>query len=328
MVPLDEPPAVRPVGSVLVTGASGFVGRHLCRWLASRGLRVRAMTRQELTASPGIEPWPIDAIDDATDWTAALAGMEAVVHLAARVHVMRDQAADPLAEFRRINVAGTSQLARSAVAAGVRRFVFVSSIKVNGEHTDGRPFTEADVAAPQDPYAISKWEAECALASIASDTAMAVVVLRPPLVYGAGVKGNLGRLMHAVTRGLPLPLGAADKNRRSLLYVENLTDAIALCLHASSARGTYLLSDGNDLSTADLVRGLASGLNRPARLVALPEGLMRILARWVGREDEVARLFDSLQVDSGRICRELNWRPPISPASGLAETARAYGTEA
>jgi nucleoside-diphosphate-sugar epimerase len=234
---------------------------------------------------------------------------------------MHDTAANPLAEFRRVNTQATLELARAAVRQGVRRFVFLSTIKVNGERTERTPFTERDTPAPADPYAVSKWEAEQGLAQLAAGGELELVVLRPPLVYGPGVKGNFLRLMKLVARGMPLPLGGVA-NRRSLVYVGNLASAIerAACTDRS-VQGTYLVSDGEDLSTADLVRRLGDALDRRARLFTLPPALLHALGRALGRRDEVTRMIESLRVDCSAARRELQWQIPFTVEQGLKETA-------
>jgi nucleoside-diphosphate-sugar epimerase len=247
---------------------------------------------------------------------AALPGADAVVHLAARVHVMRDTAADPLAEYRRVNTDATLQLARAAVRCGVGRFVFMSTIKVNGERTAGRPFSERDAPAPADPYALSKWEAERGLREIAG---LEVVSLRPPLVYGPGVKGNFLRLLKLVRAGVPLPL-ASVANARSMIYVGNLASAVERALSVS-ARGTFLVSDDADLSTPQLVRMLGAALDRPARLVPFPPALLRALGRVLGKGDEVMRMIESLRLDCSGIKQQLQWVAPFTVEQGLKETA-------
>ena len=247
-----------------------------------------------------------------------------VVHLAARVHVMHDNAADPLHEFRRVNVAGTAALARAAAALGVRRLVFVSTAKVNGESTSGRPFAEGDPAAPQDPYAVSKWEAEEALRSVTATTGLEVTIVRPPLVYGPGVRANFLRLMLLVARGLPLPLPDTN-NRRSLIGVENLADCLVRCVsHPGAANQTFMVSDGEDVSTRELIAGLARALGRSARFLPVPEFAVRLAARLVGKEAAVDRLLGSLVIDSGKARQTLGWKPPVTLDSGLAATARWY----
>jgi nucleoside-diphosphate-sugar epimerase len=307
---------------VAVTGADGFVGRALCSHLEAQGMSVRRLQRGGGGNGGALA---VGDIGPDTDWSAALEGIRSVVHLAARVHVMRDASADPLAEYRRVNVEGTRTLARAAVAAGVARLVLMSSIKVNGESA-GRPFTEADAPAPQDPYGVSKWEAEQALTQAARGSATQWVILRPPLVYGPGVGANFLRLMRAVAKGLPLPLAAID-NRRSLLYLGNLVDAIRVCLSQPDARDQlFLLSDGKDLSSAELARRLAASLQVRARLLPVPAAWLNVAGRLTGRSAAVERLIGSLQVDSSRIRSALGWSPPFSLEQGLAETARWYRT--
>ncbi len=250
----------------------------------------------------------------------ALAGADAVVHLAARVHVMKESAADPLAEFRRVNTDATLALGRAAMRAGVRRFVFLSSIKVNGERTEGRPFTESDTPAPVDPYGVSKREAEDGLARLGLE----LIVLRPPLVYGPGVKGNFLRLMKLVGRGVPLPL-ASVANRRSLIYVGNLASVIERAARGGpSVQGTFLVSDGEDLSTAQLVRRLGDSMGRPARLFSVPPALLRALGHALGKGDEVSRMIESLRVDCSAARRELQWKIPYTVEQGLRETVNWF----
>lgn len=307
----------------LVTGASGFVGRALVAELLARGIHARGAVRGAGTLHPGIDRVAIGEVDSRTDWHEALAGIGGVVHLAARVHVMHETVGDPLAAFRTANTEGTLNLARQAAEAGVCRFAFVSTIKVNGEGRN-TPYTESDPASPQDPYAISKWEAEEGLRDIAARTGMEVVILRPPLIYGPGVGGNFLRLMRAVDKGWPLPLGAVD-NRRSLIYLGNLVDALITCLaHPAAANKTFLLSDTEDVSTPGLVRRLAAALHRPARLISVPPSLLRIAGIVSGKRQAVDRLLGSLTIDGGANWSKLSWSPPISMETGLAETAAWY----
>jgi nucleoside-diphosphate-sugar epimerase len=308
--------------TVLVTGANGFVGRALCAALAAAGRGVRHAERRMDAASAGAVA--IGDIGPDTDWSTALDGVGCIVHLAARTHVLRETAGDALAAYRRINVAGTERLARAAAARGARRLVFLCSVKVNGEATDERPYNEEDAPRPEDAYGISKTEAERALAGIAAETGLEITVLRPPLVYGPGVKGNFLRLMRLVARGVPLPLGAID-NRRSFIYLGNLVDAIMRALDTPRAAGrTYLAADGEDLSTAALVRALAAALGVKPRLMPFPFAPLKLAATLAGRGAEFARLAGSLQVDSSRIRRELDWRPPYTVAQGLEQTAKWY----
>jgi len=319
---------------VLITGASGFVGRATCTWLVTHGLEVVGTVRQT-PAQPvaGMDYRMVGDLDADTDWRAALAGVQGIIHCAARVHVMRETAEDPLAAFRSANVAGTERLARQAAAAGVKRLVFISSIKVNGEETapasplpggERVRFHEDDTPAPQDPYGQTKWEAETMLARVAQETGLEVVIVRPPLVYGPGVKGNLARLLGWIERGVPLPL-AGIRNERSLIGIDNFTSALQACLtHPAAAGRTYLVRDGEDVSTPELVRRLGRHLGRPARLFALPTPLLESLGGLTGRRADVQRLTGSLTVDDSRIRRELGWVPPRTLDEGLAPMTRAW----
>lgn len=302
----------------LVTGANGFVGKSLCAELFRRGHSVRAAVRAAADEINELERTTIVSIDGETNWSAALREVDCVIHLAARVHIMNDGAADPLAEFRAVNVHGTLNLARQAAAAGVKRFVFVSSVKVNGEFTQpGCAFTEADAPDPQDAYGVSKHEAEMGLHQLAADTRMEVVIIRPPLVYGPEVKANFAALMRVVQRGWPLPLGAVH-NRRSLVGLDNLVDFIATCVsHPQAANQTFLVSDGGDLSTTELVRALAHASGVPARLIPMPVWVLRAGAALLGKEDAVNRLCGNLQVDIYKARRLLGWVPPVSVDEGL-----------
>jgi nucleoside-diphosphate-sugar epimerase len=316
---------------VLVTGANGFVGGTVCSALASADLAVRAAVRSpdRLPArSFAGEVVSIGRIGPDTGWSPALDGVEAVVHLAGRVHVLKETFEDPRAEFHKINVLGTEHLAREAAEAGVRRLVYVSTVGVNGRSTPRtRPFTEEDEPAPHNPYALSKWEAERALQRVASETGLEVAILRPPLVYGPRVKANFLRLMRLVDRGLPLPLGAVD-NRRSLVYVGNLADAVLACLDRREAVGeTFLVSDGEDLSTPEMLNKIGSSLNRPVRLLPVPPGLLRTAGRVAGASSTVEPLLDSLAVDSGKIRRVLGWQPPYAVEEGLLRTAGWFRAE-
>jgi nucleoside-diphosphate-sugar epimerase len=309
---------------VLVTGASGFVGKALRTHLVSRDFDVVATVRNlPDVLVPKVDYRIVTKLNAATDWHNTLAGVQTVIHCAARVHVMHDHAQDPLTEFRRVNTLGTEALARAAAHCGVNRLIFLSSIKVNGESTlPVSPFDEASPSKPQDPYAISKWEAEQSLTQIATETGLEVVTLRCPLVYGPGVKGNLLRLLQAVDHGIPLPLALA-RNRRSLIYLDNLTDAIVTCLtHPAAAGKTYLVSDGEDVSTAELIARIAQALGKPSRLWPCPLGLIELAGMMTGKSDEIARLLGSLCIDSRKIRSELDWTPPYTLEQGLSETAR------
>lgn len=300
----------------LVTGATGFVGTALCVRLAASGYEVVPAVRSKSGLPHEVV---VGNLDVSTDWRPALAGCDAVVHLAARVHVMNDTAQDPLALYRETNTEATLNLARQAAQAGVRRFVFISTIKVNGEGRDA-PYRETDAPAPQDTYAISKWEAEQGLRRIAQDTGLEVVVLRPPLVYGPGVKANFQHLLRTVARGWPLPLGAI-RNRRSLLYLGNFVDAIRVCVeHPDAAGQTFLLDDGQAVSTPELVRAVARAMGRPARLLPVPVGVLGFMGTLLGKRAAVVRLTGSLHVDSSAIRSRLGWEPPYSMEAGLTAT--------
>ncbi len=307
---------------VLVTGATGFVGAALCAALATQGFRVRRAVRG---ARPDLESTCV--VGDITrdmQWRPALQDVTVVLHLAARTHVLHDRSADPLAEYRKVNVHGTTALARQAAASSVRRVVFLSSIKVNGESTQAAPFSETDTPAPEDPYGISKLEAEQALQHIAKTTGLEAVILRPPLVYGPQVKGNFLRMLGAIARGMPMPLASID-NQRSLIYVGNLVDAIIACIDAPAVVGkTYLVSDGEDISTPTLIGKLAASMGKAARLLPCPPALLTLGAAMLGKQAAVARLTGSLQIDSSCIRRELGWQPRYSLDQGLSATAQWY----
>ena len=290
---------------LLVTGANGFIGRALHDALRRAGNTVVAFSRMPSSA-------------DLVSPLVRESALNTVIHLAARVHVMHDSAPDPLSAFREVNVDKTLQFAAQAAAAGVRRFVFVSSVKVHGEATErGHPFTERDTPAPQDAYAISKWEAEQGLRDLAARTGMEVVIIRPPLVYGPGVKANFAALMRAVQRGVPLPLGAVD-NLRSLVGLDNLVDFIITCArHPAAANQTFLVSDGVDVSTPALVRAMARAAVRPARLVFVPVALLSMGASLVGKRAAVERVCQNLQLDMSKARGVLQWTPPVTLDEGL-----------
>ena len=313
---------------IAVTGASGFVGSALTRRLASRGHEVVAVSRGALPAGSSGTARQIAGLDDAEGLRRALESTDVVVHLAARVHVMREHHADPLAAFRRVNVEGTRAVHEAARAAGVRRFVFLSSIKAMGEGSS-TPYREADTPRPVDAYGISKLEAEQAIAKARARGGLEYVVLRPTLVYGPGVAGNFRRLLRLaeLSRRIPVPLGKIV-NRRSFTSVDNLSSAIeAAATHPAAADQTFLVSDGEDLSTSDLLARLAAGLGSPARLLPCPTRLLRVAAAALGRKEEVERLLGSLVVDPSHIQRQLDWKPPQSVTDGLAETAAWWRRE-
>ncbi len=311
--------------NVLISGASGFVGKALCAELFLQGQSARAEVRSVNMQVENTETVSVGNISSETDWTAALTGITVVVHLAARVHAMRDNAVDQLDALRKVNVDGTRNLARQAANAGVQRFVFISSIKVNGEGTPlGQPYTAEDQPAPADPYGISKWEAEDALRQLADETGMELVIIRPPLVYGPGVKANFLRMMRFLHKGVPLPFGAIN-NRRSLVALDNLINFIIVCIrHPAAANQTFLISDGEDLSTTELLLRLAEALNMPTQLLPVSQKLLEAGLKLVGKGDLAQRLCGSLQVDITKACVMLDWKPLISVDEGLRRTAEYF----
>ncbi|PTU78579.1 NAD-dependent dehydratase [Pseudomonas indoloxydans] len=310
---------------ILLTGATGFLGRALLKELLYREHEVTAAVRHASPVVKGLRSYPIVDIGGTTDWLPALQGIEVVVHAAARVHVVRERHPDPLAEYRHVNVDGTLRLARQAVASGVRRFVFISSIKVNGESTLlGKPFLAGDVPAPADPYGVSKLEAEQGLMRLADEAGMELVIIRPPLVYGPGVKANFLSMMRWLHKGVPLPFGAIH-NRRSLVALDNLVDLIVTCIeHHAAANQTFLVSDGEDLSTSELLRRMGAVLGRPARLLPVPSWLLQAGAAALGKQALSQRLCGSLQVDIGKTRELLGWTPPLSIDEALRKTAKHF----
>lgn len=313
-------------GKILITGASGFIGRALAakliqnKWQVSGAARAESLSRIPSGVTP--VPWPVS---DSNGWKPLLDGYDAVVHLAARVHVMDEAEQNSLSLYRAINTEATASLARAAAGAGVRRFIYVSSIKVNGEATSaGRFFVEADEPNPQGAYAQSKWEAEQMLAQIARENRLEVVLLRPPLVYGPGVRANFFQLLNLIDKGIPLPLAGVD-NRRSLLYLGNFVSAIERCIsHPAAANQTFLLSDGEDVSTSVLITRLAHAMGRSPRLFRMPIPLLRSMATLSRKTEAGGRLLNSLRIDSSKIRRVLGWQPPYSVQRGLADTAEWY----
>lgn len=313
------------MATILVTGANGFVGQAVCRRLGAAGNHVVAAIRPGRPAPPGVTVRAAPDLGADADWRPLLAGVDAVIHLAARVHVMRDTARDPLAQFRAANTAATRTLAEQALEQGVRRFVFMSTIKVNGETTPpDRPFTADGPAAPADPYGVSKFEAEQALCALAERSAMTVAVVRPPLVYGPGVKGNLFRLMAAAARGLPLPV-PATANVRSLVGAANLADLVAACLRPLSwpPFQVFLVKDV-DISTRDLARCVADAMAGRSLAIPLPPTLLTLAATLVGRRGAAERMTGSLMVDDTATRRALDWQPPVPFADGLADMVAAF----
>lgn len=313
---------------VLVTGADGFIGKALCWELSEKGCEVRGAVRSMEKAArsrlpTGMEVVQINQLDKDTDWTYAIHGVDVVVHLAARVHLINKSSAYQLSAYSQINVAGTECLARAAASNAVKRLVYVSSVKVNGD-TSEKPLNENDIPAPNDFYSLSKWEAELALHNISKETGLEITILRPPLVYGPGVKANFLNLFKIVASGLPLPMLSIN-NRRSFIYLGNLVDAIMTCIKHPKAKGqTYLVSDGKDVSTPELIHDIAVALGKRSRLFSLPPSIIRLAGKLSGKSEELERLLGSLAVDSSKIMRELDWKPPSTMKQGLNVTAEWF----
>ncbi|MCG7984005.1 MAG: SDR family oxidoreductase [Candidatus Thiodiazotropha lotti] len=304
---------------ILVTGANGFVGTHLCPYLVDQGYSVRAALRSRQAAWQVGEQTVVGDISADSDWQQALQGVDSVIHLAGRAHVMRESTDDPLSLFRQVNVAGSLRLAEQAMVAGVRRFVYLSSIKVNGESSSAKPLAADDPAKPEDAYGQSKWEAEQALKDYLANGDMELVIVRPVLVYGAGVKGNLQSLVRWIRNGVPLPLAGVE-NRRSLVGIDNLLDFLQLCIeHPAAAGEAFLVADGEDLSTPRLIRMLAQAMGVKAKLFPLPNRVLRLLGRLSGRSAAIDRLCGDLQVDLDKNRRLLGWTPKQSVEAGLRD---------
>lgn len=303
---------------VFITGATGFVGSALVTELLAKGHDLRALVRNSSAQLPGGVEQVVGELGQPVD----LLDSQVVIHAAARVHVMQETTSDPLVEFRAVNVDATLALARQAIAAGVRRFVYISSIKVNGEGTEqGKPFKANDMPAPADPYGISKMEAEQGLMALAKESDMEVVIIRPVLVYGPGVKANFRSMMNWLNKGIPLPLGRIH-NKRSLVALDNLVDLIVTCTqHPAAANQTFLVSDGEDLSTTELLTRMSKALDRPARLLPVPGGLLQLGGKLLGKDAVMQRLCGSLQVDISHTRQTLGWVPPVSVDSALRKTA-------
>lgn len=311
---------------IMVTGASGFVGSAVCTELISLHYKVRCAVRSvSVDYSLNSEIVEVPEIGPDTDWTYALHGVGLVIHLAARVHITRDVAQEPLTAFRYVNVNGTLNLAHQAALAGVKRFVFISSIGVNGSHTGmGNAFSEEDQPQPHNAYALSKWEAEQGLMRISAETGLEVVIIRPPLVYGFNAPGNFGTLMRAVWHGMPLPLGAIQ-NQRSLVALDNLVDFIITCLtHPDASNQTFLVSDGEDISTTELLKCTASAMGVKARLIPVPATIIQVGAWLLGKSDTAQSLCGNLQVDISKVRQLLGWAAPISVKEGLQRAVKNY----
>ncbi|MGR8952998.1 MAG: UDP-glucose 4-epimerase family protein, partial [Gammaproteobacteria bacterium] len=304
---------------VMVTGATGFIGSALCSKLTNSGFNLVKAVRTGC-ASDGVVV--VGDIDGNTDWSDALQGVDTVIHCAARVHIMRADRENSLQAFRRVNTEGSLNLGRQAAKAGVRRFIYLSSIKVNGEETSaGQRFTTEQAPAPIDPYGISKREAEDALREIARSSGMEVVIIRPPLVYGPGVKGNFQTMMQWLAKGIPLPF-ASIKNKRSLVALDNLIDLIMICIHHPAAvNQTFLVSDDEDLSTPELLKKAAFALGKTVWLMPFPIWMLYLVASMLGRHSDMRKLCESLQVDITKTRALLNWEPPIKMDQALCQTA-------
>ena len=312
-------------GKVLVTGASGFIGNALICRLANEGIPSHAALRKMRSDfPPGVGVSIIPDISSSFNWVPLFEGVESIVHTAARVHIAHDISNNPLADFRAVNTEGTKNLALQAAKAGVKRIVFMSTIGVNGNDSGETLYTDIDQPLPHNPYAISKYEAELSLKQISDETGLEVVIIRTPLVYGPKNPGNFLTLLQMVFKGIPLPL-AAIQNRRSFIFVENLVDALITCLYHPLAAGkTYLVSDGEDVSTPELIRRTASALGVPTRLFSVPVPLMKLVGELTGKSSAINRLTGSLTVDSSKIQQELGWVPPFTMEEGLGETARWF----
>jgi len=311
---------------ILVTGASGFVGKALCLNLVRHyPIKISVRDKSSVETSPNWETFEA-TLCSGHDWSAALLGVTVVVHCAARVHLMNEKSNYSLSEFRRVNVDGTIKLARQAYQSGVRRFIYLSSVKVNGEYTEvGCPFTTEQIANPSEPYGISKYEAEMGLRALSEKTGMEVVIIRSPLVYGPGVKANFLSMINWLQRGLPLPLGGVKKNLRSLIFLDNLVDMITLCVnHPAAANQTFLVSDDEDLSTSELLCRMANALGSASKLIPVPVNLIILGARLVGKTEMAQRLCGSLQVDIRKSKELLGWMPPVTLDDGLRQTAAHF----
>lgn len=302
--------------NILLTGATGFLGKRLaCAIAADKGLHVTAVVRN-CVELPVDRVFEITGIDVNTNWLSVLTGQQVVIHTAARAHVMKSESVDSLAQYRKINVDGTLNLARQAAAAGVQRFIFISSIGVNG-NVNSRPFTESDAPKPVEPYAQSKWEAEKELWTIQQETGIEIVIIRPPLVYGPNAPGNFLKLVSWVESGVPLPFGCIS-NRRSLIAIDNLVDLIMTCInHPAAANQVFLAGDGQDLSTTELLRGVAKAMGKTSRLIPVPVSMMMLAAVLLGKRAMAQRIFGSLQVDISKARDTLDWEPPLSTEEGL-----------
>ncbi|QDP72355.1 SDR family oxidoreductase [Legionella israelensis] len=311
---------------ILITGATGFIGRRLVSQLKMQKkyfISIAIRQKKQDFFSSEVEKHFIDDIETTTDWSSILQNCDVIIHTAARVHIMNESEKDPLSEFRRVNKDGTLQLAKQAAANGVKRFIFISSIKVNGEETAINEIYKADDSVyPADPYAVSKYEAEQELLKLSAETGLEVVIIRPPLVYGPGVKGNFYYMLQWLKRGIPLPLGAI-RNKRSLVYLDNLIDLIACCIeHPKATNQIFLVSDGEDLSTTELLKKISYSLGKTPRLLPIPSGLLKVAAILFGKKNLAQRLCGSLQVDISKTQTLLGWQPVVKTSEALKKTIR------
>jgi len=307
--------------NIIVTGATGFVGSAVVGSLVNQSHKLQVLIRNKTNfLADEIKQYQFDLekLDVLLLPTDLFSNIDCVIHTAARAHIMKDEVSDPLTEYRQVNVDGTVNLARQAAAAGVNRFIYISSIKVNGEQTQlAKPFTADDAPAPEDDYGLSKAEAEVALLQVADETGMDVVIIRPPLVYGPGVKGNFSTMIKVVQKGIPLPLGSVH-NLRSLIGIDNLVDLIITCIdHPAAANQVFLAGDGQDLSTTQLLQNIAAAMGKPSRLIPVPMSLLMFVATFLGKRSVAQRLLGSLQVDISKARDLLGWEPPISVQEGL-----------
>lgn len=309
---------------ILLTGSTGFVGSVITQRLNHSDYQLFPVVRSIKGDSPqsAIE---VGDIDGNTDYSSALSGADVVIHVAARAHIMNDESSDPLAEYRKVNVEGSENLARQAAAAGVKRFVFISSVKVSGESTTAKsPYSELMKPAPEDAYGQSKYEAEEVLKQVSADTGMDVVIIRPPLVYGAGVKANFFSLVKLSSLSIPLPFGAVN-NKRSMVYVENLVDFIIKCIdHPNAANQTFLVSDGEDLSLKSLITYIRKAMGRSPLLLTVPVALFKLAGKLTGKSGVVDRLVGDLQVDSSKAREILDWTPQYTVEQGIAATVSDF----
>ena len=311
------------MSNFLITGANGFIGKVLIKRLSQDGHLVSALVRKKIEVPYSNETFLIPSINAKTNWAELLKDRDVVIHLLARVHIMNDKASDPLMEFRKINVDVTIALAKEAARQGIKRFVFLSSVKVNGESTSDHPFSETNLAHPQDAYAISKWEAEEALRQISKETGMEIVIIRSPLVYGPNVKANFLKMMQYVKQGIPLPLGSIQ-NKRSLIGIDNLVDFITTTIsHPKAANQTFLISDDEDISTTNLLRRIGECMEKPARLIPVSPKILSFLFKIIGRQDFGERLLGSLEIDITKAKKLLAWSPPLTLNEGLRATVNS-----